>query len=74
MERVAFITGGTKGIGFHIAKQLGEQGVKVIVAARNEDSGALQQLRENGATCDFFQMDVLSDEDIVNYFSKLGST
>ncbi|WP_263408151.1 SDR family oxidoreductase [Terriglobus tenax] len=34
--KVALITGANKGIGFETAKQLGEQGITVVVAARDE--------------------------------------
>ena len=36
-ERIAFITGANKGIGFGIAKHLGLSGWKIIVGARNQE-------------------------------------
>jgi 3-oxoacyl-[acyl-carrier protein] reductase len=36
--RVAFVTGGTRGIGFAVAKALQENGVRVAVIARDEDA------------------------------------
>jgi NAD(P)-dependent dehydrogenase (short-subunit alcohol dehydrogenase family) len=39
VEKVALITGANKGIGFAIARQLGEQGIGVLVGARDEVRG-----------------------------------
>ena len=62
--RVALVTGGTKGIGFHIAQQLGQKGINLVVAARTEDKEAIQQLQKTGVTVDFVAVDVASDKDI----------
>jgi 3-oxoacyl-[acyl-carrier protein] reductase len=37
-EKVAIVTGGSKGIGFATALQLAQEGVKIALVARNEDS------------------------------------
>ncbi|MBO0813461.1 MAG: SDR family oxidoreductase [Microlunatus sp.] len=39
MAQIALITGANKGIGFEIARLLGERGVTVIVSARDPDRG-----------------------------------
>ncbi|MYV06094.1 MULTISPECIES: SDR family NAD(P)-dependent oxidoreductase [Furfurilactobacillus] len=46
----AFVTGGNKGLGFEIAKQLGKQGWQVIIGSRNAMRGqeAVDQLRAAG--------------------------
>ncbi|MYV17588.1 SDR family NAD(P)-dependent oxidoreductase [Furfurilactobacillus milii] len=46
----AFVTGGNKGLGFEIAKQLGEQGWQVIIGSRDAKRGqeAVDQLRAAG--------------------------
>jgi NAD(P)-dependent dehydrogenase (short-subunit alcohol dehydrogenase family) len=48
-QKVALITGANRGIGFETAKQLGEQGITVILTARsldvaNESADKLKQL------------------------------
>lgn len=50
-EKVTFVTGANKGIGFGIAKHLGLSGWKVVVGARNEKRAkeAIGKLQEAGA-------------------------
>lgn len=39
-EKIALITGGNRGLGFETARELGEQGITVIIGSRDEKSGA----------------------------------
>lgn len=43
-KKVAFITGGNRGIGLETARQLGKQGVKVVIGSRDLEK-ATQPLR-----------------------------
>ena len=58
--KVALITGANKGIGLETARQLGAQGMTVLIGARDEKRGteAATELREGGADARFVQLDV----------------
>ncbi|NGM84814.1 SDR family NAD(P)-dependent oxidoreductase [Paenibacillus sp. 7124] len=60
MKKTAFVTGANKGIGFEIAKQLGEIGWKVILGARSTERGqaAVSELVTQGLDVEFVQVDV----------------
>ena len=49
-EKIVFVTGANKGIGFGIAKHLGKSGWQVIIGARDEQRGekAISELKSDG--------------------------
>ena len=49
-KRIALITGANKGIGLETARQLGKEGVTVLIGARDEgkSQGAANALRKDG--------------------------
>ena len=59
-QQVALITGSNRGIGFETAKQLGEQGVIVVLTARQLDAAeaAAQKLTAQGIEAYGIQLDV----------------
>jgi NAD(P)-dependent dehydrogenase (short-subunit alcohol dehydrogenase family) len=59
VKKVAFITGGNRGIGLQTARELGQQGFEVIIGARDASKGAaaLQQLRSDGVKAEFVLYD-----------------
>jgi NAD(P)-dependent dehydrogenase (short-subunit alcohol dehydrogenase family) len=64
--KIALITGANKGIGFETARQLGAQGMTVLIGARDEARGreAEQALRDGGADARFVQLDVTDEKSI----------
>jgi NAD(P)-dependent dehydrogenase (short-subunit alcohol dehydrogenase family) len=64
--KIALITGANKGIGYEVARQLGAEGVIVLVGARNSDLGesAAARLRAGGANATFIELDVTKQETI----------
>ena len=64
-KKVALITGANKGLGFEMAKQLAQAGVKVVVAARDTAKGeaAVEKLKHEGLDVEFLKLDVTDKED-----------
>jgi NAD(P)-dependent dehydrogenase (short-subunit alcohol dehydrogenase family) len=61
--RIALITGANKGIGFETARQLAEQGITVLIGARDATRGeeAAQSLRDQGGDARFVEIDVTDE-------------
>lgn len=64
-QKIALITGANRGIGFETAKQLGEQGVTVILTARNLDvaNDSANKLKQLGIDAYGAKLEVTSAED-----------
>lgn len=74
-DKVAFITGANRGIGFETAKGLGEAGISVVIGVRDAAKGqaAVQQLRDLGITADAIHYDAAqpqSADAVYEYFDK----
>lgn len=77
---IALITGANKGIGLEIARQLGAQGITVLIGARDEKRGseAAEKLQAENIDAHAVQLDVTNQESIdaaakyiENQFGKL---
>jgi len=60
--RVALVTGGNRGIGFEICRQLAADGLSVILGARDGGQGkaAAKTLQDEGLSVEFHRLDVTS--------------
>jgi len=58
--KVALVTGGNRGIGYELVRQLAVDGFKVILTSRNSESGhgAAQKLKESHLDVSFVAMDI----------------
>jgi NAD(P)-dependent dehydrogenase (short-subunit alcohol dehydrogenase family) len=63
---IALITGANKGIGLETARQLAQQGIHVLIGARDAAKGeaAAQQLQAEGYKADFIALDVSNEASI----------
>jgi NAD(P)-dependent dehydrogenase (short-subunit alcohol dehydrogenase family) len=74
-QRVAFITGGNRGIGLETARELGRLGIDVVIGARDAESGkrALSQLKELGISAAVLRYDAAdptTDGAVFSYFER----
>ncbi|BDA48368.1 Carbonyl reductase [NADPH] 1 [Coccomyxa sp. Obi] len=72
-KKVAVVSGANKGIGYEIARQLAQAGLRVVLTARNKDLGteAAKKVSESTGTSDviFRQLDI-ADPASVDEFGK----
>jgi NAD(P)-dependent dehydrogenase (short-subunit alcohol dehydrogenase family) len=74
-KKVAFITGGNRGLGLETARQLGKQGVKAVIGSRDLEKGkaAAEKLRADGADVEAIRFDITKPADYqeaYSYFDK----
>lgn len=64
--KIALITGANKGIGYELARQLGKEGVTVLIGARNPELGnaAAEKLKAGAADAHFIELDVTKPDTI----------
>ncbi|MEW4227592.1 SDR family oxidoreductase [Priestia megaterium] len=64
--KVALVTGGNRGIGYELVRQLAVDGFKVILTSRNSESGhkAMQKLKDSYLDVSFVVMDISSEASI----------
>lgn len=65
-KKVALISGANKGIGFETARQLGQQGITVILGARDLAKGeaAAEKLKKEGIDARAVKLDVVNPADV----------
>ena len=75
-KKIALITGANKGLGFEMARQLAQAGIKVILTARDKQKGeeATSTLLNDGLDVHFLQLDVTNTTQIENVNKYLSTT
>jgi NAD(P)-dependent dehydrogenase (short-subunit alcohol dehydrogenase family) len=73
--KVAFITGANRGLGLETARELGKQGIVVVIGARDPKQGeaAAAKLRDEGINAESLGFDITKPQDhqkAYNYFAK----
>lgn len=65
-HKVALVTGGNKGLGLEIARQLGKQGIAIVIGSRDLARGekAVEELKNDGVEARAVQLDVTNADDI----------
>jgi NAD(P)-dependent dehydrogenase (short-subunit alcohol dehydrogenase family) len=71
--KVALISGANKGIGLETARQLGKQGITILIGARDLAKGeaAATQLNKEGIDAHAVKLDVLNDADVKAVAAKI---
>jgi len=74
-QRIAVVTGGNRGIGFEICRQLAKAGCTVVLTARDARKGraACGRLEAQGLAVEFHQLDVTNAKDIAALTAYLKS-
>ena len=72
-NKVAIVTGGTRGIGLAIARALGEAGAKLIVTSRTDKYNGFESLKKSGFDVTFYESDITDPsvpQKIIDYVIK----
>jgi NAD(P)-dependent dehydrogenase (short-subunit alcohol dehydrogenase family) len=74
-KKVAFITGGNRGLGLQTARDLGKLGIHVVIGSRDAAKGeaAVAALRSEGITADAIRCEVTNPQDhraVYDYFDR----
>jgi NAD(P)-dependent dehydrogenase (short-subunit alcohol dehydrogenase family) len=73
-NKIAIVTGATGGIGFEVARRLGQDGYTVILNGIEDEAGAkrVEELTAEGITAEYYGFDVTKDEQVTENIQKIG--
>jgi len=73
-KRVAIVTGATGGIGFAVAKRLGNEGYAVVLNGIRDEEGVqrLKELAAEGITAEYYGFDVTNEDAVTENIQKIG--
>ena len=74
-QKIAFITGGNRGLGFQTALDLKDAGIKVVIGSRDLAQGekAVEKLRAAGVDADVLQFDITKPADFQTAYKYFDS-
>lgn len=72
--KIALITGATGGIGFEVAKRLGNDGFTVILNGIDNEAGIerVKELKKNGIQAEYYHFDVTNENEVTTNINKIG--
>ncbi len=75
MKKIALITGGTGGIGFAVAEELGKAGYQIILNGIDDAAAevAVKKLQDQGIEVEYYHFDVTNEEEIVKNMNLIKS-
>ncbi|MDM9630883.1 SDR family NAD(P)-dependent oxidoreductase [Robiginitalea aurantiaca] len=74
-QKVAVITGATGGIGFQVAKRLGQDGYAVVLNGIEDEAGAqrVAELTAEGITAEYYGFDVTDENAVTENITAIGN-